>query len=265
MSKINTLPENRELCNLYQNGENTVTLAKKFGVTPRTINLRLKKTGIVLKPKLKDYHRKYKVNRYYFNNIDSEDKAYWLGFIFGDGGISNGTLRVEIKKQDKKHLVKFLESLQSNHPIKPTKKNTYYVAISNTDLVKDLSKFYIVPNKTYITNKLPLDLIPVELQKHFIRGYFDADGNINISKTNYLTCSFACYHESILQQLSKFLDNFQINEPYFYHRIKRNQSCWSLAYNTKENSFKLASYLFNEANIYLERKYHKFLKFASVI
>lgn len=33
---------------------------------------------------------KYSVNDSYFENIDSEDKAYFLGFIMADGNLAKG-------------------------------------------------------------------------------------------------------------------------------------------------------------------------------
>ena len=33
---------------------------------------------------------KYSVNDNYFENIDSEDKAYFLGFMMADGNLSKG-------------------------------------------------------------------------------------------------------------------------------------------------------------------------------
>ena len=32
--------------------------------------------------------RKYQVNEFFFDEIDSEEKAYWLGFIYADGYVN---------------------------------------------------------------------------------------------------------------------------------------------------------------------------------
>ena len=49
-------------------------------------------------------------NRHIFDNIDNEDKAYWLGFIIADGYLNDNkhTLRIKLGDIDKNHLIKFI-------------------------------------------------------------------------------------------------------------------------------------------------------------
>lgn len=38
---------------------------------------------------LSDSHRQYNIDENYFDTINTEEKAYWLGFIYADGFITN--------------------------------------------------------------------------------------------------------------------------------------------------------------------------------
>ena len=48
--------------------------------------------------------------------IDTEEKAYWLGFIAADGciGTNRNTIRVDLKIADKSHLEKLRTSISGN-------------------------------------------------------------------------------------------------------------------------------------------------------
>ena len=49
-------------------------------------------------------------NRHIFDNIDNEEKAYWLGFIVADGylNLDKHMLRIKLGHKDKQHLIKFI-------------------------------------------------------------------------------------------------------------------------------------------------------------
>lgn len=41
-----------------------------------------------MRPEIYQVNRKYDVNKEYFTDIDTENKAYWLGFLWADGSIA---------------------------------------------------------------------------------------------------------------------------------------------------------------------------------
>lgn len=59
---------------------------------------------------MKDY------NRHIFDIIDSQEKAYWLGFIIADGylNVDRRMLRIKLGDKDKNHLEKFIKFLGGN-------------------------------------------------------------------------------------------------------------------------------------------------------
>jgi hypothetical protein len=134
----------------------------------------------------------YYYNENYFTQIDTEEKAYWLGFLYADGYIEPIYRKQKIKamraviglqEADRNHLEKFLIHIESNAPITQNitilnHKNYYSnrVRINNTKMCKDLIKLGCVNNKSLILKFPNDDIIPKHLIRHFIRGYFDGDG-----------------------------------------------------------------------------------------
>ena len=54
--------------------------------------------------------RKYNCNYDYFKEIDTEDKSYWLGFLYADGSIhkTKHTMDLVLSINDKEHLYSFV-------------------------------------------------------------------------------------------------------------------------------------------------------------
>lgn len=126
--------------------------------------------------------RKYKANDNIFNKLDSHAKAYWLGFIAGDGCINpnKNYLDVRIHKKDIEVLENLKSFLEADNPI-TTHENTIILHISSKQLVKDIAFYGIGPNKTKNMN-LNID---ERYYNSFILGLFDADGCVNIYKKKY--------------------------------------------------------------------------------
>jgi hypothetical protein len=55
---------------------------------------------------LRGQSRKSTFDYSFFHNIDTEEKAYWLGFIYADGSVSANRLTVCLVVEGKKHLEK---------------------------------------------------------------------------------------------------------------------------------------------------------------
>lgn len=120
-------------------------------------------------------HRKYNLDEFFFSKIDSEGKAYWLGFFAGDGAITDEN-KIRLSLKDKKHVKKFKEAVKwtgKDYFHKDT--NALEVNFRSFKMVKDLANYFVTPQKTF-TVKFPK--IPKLLERHFIRGVFDADGCI---------------------------------------------------------------------------------------
>lgn len=100
---------------LLMGGQSFITLAKIFDINPGTLSALAKENNLWV-----DNRQKYAINHNYFQNIDTPEKAYWLGFLEADGCISknNTQLTFELQARDELSLYKFRSCLDSSHPVK---------------------------------------------------------------------------------------------------------------------------------------------------
>lgn len=220
----------------------------------------------------KDYNFKteYIVNQSFFNEINTEEKAYILGFICADGHIDSKNYRINITLQDQdfKLLEDIREAMQSNHPIKRgiVKNNPYKntenkilhqcsISINGKELVTPLIQIGIAGNKTYSLNSSIMNYVPKYLVRHFLRGYFDGDGCISWDK-RYKSGNKSTIH--VAGNLD-FLEN-SFNK-YFptnctLRLYKKSTKCYDYTIQDKKQVLKFLAFLYNDAKIYLERKYN---------
>lgn len=250
-----------EICRLYIEEKWTQKLIyEKYHCSPQTIRNVLKERQVNIRshPHMKDY----KINEDYFNKIDSEAKAYFLGLLFTDGNVfirnKSGQISLEIHIQDKEILDKFKQEVNSNNTISYRKRrNTETVCfrISSYKMCLDLSKYGIIPNKTKKTKTLPD--IPNEFKKDFIRGLIDGDGSIYQSSNKYNHVTFCSYQYNICNQLQNWCDEL-INSKNKAKILKdKGKEIYRVHYNNQEQVKRLVTVLYKDSNFYLARKYSK--------
>lgn len=214
--------------------------------------------------------QKHVYNRRFFQNIDSEVKAYWLGFIFADGWISfgrkndsivNAEVGIELHKRDKSHLEKFvnhlngnvevLDHLQVDREIKGVfvKGGTYssLLRLYSVEMARDLVRNGVVENKTY-KDDYPL-IEDSELFVHFLRGFMDGDGCISVtsnSRNVHLTNANLKFLEHVQCVLS---EKFNIESKTY----KEYETKYRLNFN-RLNGEKLLNLLYSNCSVYLDRK-----------
>ena len=248
----------------YKNGAKVSVLAKQYNIHTSTVNNLLNSNFVERRCRHSEI-RKYLCNFDYFKNIDTEEKAYWLGFIFGDGCISGNNFTFQLNVRDKSHLEKFKQSINSNHPIKnkivrKTIKGIvkkYYhslLLISSKDFTKNLKDKGIVENKTYFGNFPNIDS---SLFCHFIRGYFDADGWLieyhKDRKKHQYGFGIVAYQKIVIESVQKWLYKNNISSSIY--RKKKGQI--ELAIKGNNNYRKFVSIVYNNPSLFLDRKYKK--------
>lgn len=138
-------------------------------------------------------HRIYSVNDNFFEKIDTEIKAYWLGFLAGDGTISGNKVRLCLNLKDREHLQLFKRTVGWTGRDYLHHNNALEVRFSSLKMVTDLANYSITPRKTFTVN---FPKIHKSFEPHFIRGLFDADGCISKVKRERIGKSgqkYICY------------------------------------------------------------------------
>lgn len=203
--------------------------------------------------------RKYEINENFFENIDTEEKAYWLGFIYADGCVTKDHkyLIIELSGVDINHLKLFQSSIQSNHQIKIKKNNIVRLSICNKKLVFDLIKLGCVPAKSLILQFPNEEQVPKHLLHHFIRGYFDGDGCLSITtrtKNNRKTFVYDWHvlgTHNMLNNILEFLNFKNIS-------LKKNGKIFKLRAQSKKVVMCVLDILYFDSCVFLKRKYLKY-------
>ena len=101
------------------------------------------------------FERKYKLDENFFENIDTEEKAYILGFVYSDGNnkSQHSGLKFALNPQDLDILEKIKFALKSDAKILFKTINGYdkiEIDFNSYKLSKDLTNKGAAPNKTYM-------------------------------------------------------------------------------------------------------------------
>lgn len=215
----------------------------------------------------------YSVNEKFFEEIDSEEKAYILGFIFADGNISGSSdghyrLRITLKATDLELLEKIKGCLEFTGEIKirelkskkyVRKEQPYMIAelsLSNKKLISDLKALGVTENKTF-TCQFPV--LKPELVRHFIRGHFDGDGSIyerNEPSNPYRKPSMRIELMSASEEFFyDMLKHIQENvEGITDGGISKRKTSIRITKDVRQG-LRILNWLYKDATIYLDRKY----------
>ncbi len=92
-----------EVVNKYNNGAGSTALAKVYSCSESTIVGVLKRHKIPIRGIGASCYNAMGDKVTFFNTIDTEEKAYWLGFITADGHVSTkrGIVETELSGKDK--------------------------------------------------------------------------------------------------------------------------------------------------------------------
>lgn len=245
-------------------------IAKLINRTPDAVQIKARKLGLKKSP--------YYCNYRFFENIDTEHKAYWLGFMAADGWIyrheetGGGMVGLEIQYGDIGHLKKFNKSIEGNYKIidrwrpctlSKNKNKLHHMCvlrIYSVDMYDDLITHGFTNDKSY-TFKFP-KTIPQHLIRHFMRGYFDGDGCFSITKSTP-KCSYISSSKQIIYDFEKILYDVGITSTKIYTYQKEDcVQMWNIHINQGDdyNIIKFLNYLYKDATVYLDRKYEKYIK-----
>ena len=262
---------------LYETEKNISIIAKNLQTNRAVIKRCLIYSGIEWKPIIelgiiKSKKKKYTFIERYFDFIDTEEKAYWLGFLAADGYVNEkrGYTSILLSKDDEPHLIKFKKCLQSNHIIKNSTSKRgetifHYskLTIYSKFLTQDLVKNNIVQRKSLILQ--PPENLDENLKIHFMRGFFDGDGGISFHKvsnrknTLQASLSITSTKEMLLYIESYIKKELNVNS-ITYQRYNNDKNNYTLMFSGNINVIRICELLYRNSNIFLDRKYERFQK-----
>ncbi len=215
---------------------------------------------------------KKNINNDFFKNWTPE-MAYVLGFFFADGSYDvnkNGGEYFSFQIVDRDLLEKIKKVMDSDHKISVRKRiklsesTQYRVQVGSKKMCADLRRVGVTNRKAY-TAKFPH--VPTGYVEHFIRGYFDGDGNVwsglihphRTKQTMTLMTAFTSCSSSFLEGLQNTLVDLGMGRGSLFKR----GGAYRLQYSAKD-SIILFDLMYGRPvcrGLFLERKKKVFEKF----
>lgn len=216
-------------------------------------------------------------NETYFNEIDTEEKAYWLGFLYADGWVSRDSHQFSLclKSSDILHLVKFRDIItptgkimQKNVKLGDKIFSAHTFGGCNGPLRNTLVAKGCTPRKSLTLQFPNSQIVPNNLRKHFIRGYFDGDGSVSrnckIGGLFAIIASFTGtrdFLDSLQNVLIEEIPNYTIVSV----RKDSRSKCFFISKGGKNAPMALLKYLYDGCSVCLERKRDKYLSAFAVL
>lgn len=269
--KVIPVEKYQEIIEKYENGATTCELGIEYGVADSTIAKVIKNSGGTVRKAI----RRSCVKRHdYFNTIDSPEKAYFLGWMITDGSVVRAITRSDrsliiallLKEDDRYIIEEFAKELCA--PIEKVRhsksRNQSYFRFTSEEMSEDLSKYGVVPNKTW-TSYLPI--IRDDLMPYLIRGIFDGNGTVTIDKKDG-SLRFGLFGtEKLCTQVRDYLHN-KIDlhlSKVSRQNEKEQEGCYHIWWGSKKDNMDFYNYIYNnEYEFCLKRKKEKFEKWLAM-
>lgn len=246
----------------YNNGLGCFKLSKKYGCSEAGILKLLDRYDVVKRGP----ERTYSFNEKFFDKIDTQEKAYILGLIAADGSVSDYTMSLSLMDKDiieKTAVALSANSIIEEPPIKGRQKQQQYkIRLNSKYFVDSLEKVGILHGKT-INLKFPSeDIVPIDLIRHWIRGFHDGDGSL-IAPTNkgnrYIFKFIGTSHviRGLEQTITECL-NFPVS---VFPTTNTKIELLQLACGTRSYVKKFLDWIYEGSTIHMDRKYQRYQDF----
>lgn len=237
---------------MYLTGNSIEFISKELNISSSRFSLWLKTEGVDVSM----CPQKKRINNDIFQIIDTEEKAYWLGFLYADGyiGLTDNRIELTLQLADIRHIEKFKEFLQSECKVSS---NSYRsrLSVKNKKIKNDLIKLGCVPQKSLILTYPTYNQVPQPLMKHFIRGYFDGDGCLCVTDKTKCIDILGTYDFLYQLCIESNLDTSKI-----YVSKSKSNKVYRIVLGSKLDLYTFSNYVYEGANVYLDRKYDKYKK-----
>lgn len=207
----------------------------------------------------------------FFDTIDSEEKAYFLGLLLADGhnNIKDGVISIDLQEGGREILQKLTDLIQPDKPIrnyenKYAKVGRNRLVLASRYMSNRLNELGMVQNKS--GNLLFVQNIEEDLIHHFVRDYFDGDGSVGIfGKVQNVEFSIVSTKEFLLPLQQVLINNCNLTQTKLGKRHKdRDSNAYHIKYTGRFSCLRIRDYLYKDATVFIQRKYDKFFSIPDV-
>ena len=221
----------------------------------------------------------YTLNANYFDRIDSEDKAYFLGLLYTDGCNyeKDGIIKIDLLEEDSyileylKNCVEYTEMVSHYPSERKIINGEYYdckpscrLQMRNKHMSSTLASYGVVAHKSSCGKYIKDNIIPEYLYNHFVRGLIDGDGGISYWIDNQTTghkkfqINFCSTSDSV-EKLAYYLGNHFDCTPTIASRYPdRDNNNKQFCISGNNVVRRITDWLYKDAHYYLKRKYEKY-------
>lgn len=273
----------KDIIDLYKKANKITHVMKITGFSHSKIKRILIENNIFEAKGCGGRRRQHNFNDSYFKIIDTMEKAYWLGFLWADGYITNNgcQLCVALSVNDIGHLRKFKEAIQYTGPIReydmltgfgePHDDGTYgkycRITLPSKEMVDDVKRHGYLERKSLIMKRPNEWSIPKEFERDFIRGLQDANGSMNKNTSHdgkvwyyYRMCGTVDIINYIKDK-SNYITNQKMGQ--------RKKDCPIYSYRLEPNKHNMyvLDYVYEGApeHIRLDRKYELYMEIKNFV
>ena len=232
----------QEVIERYKAGESCQSIADDYKVTFHSISNILEKYDI---PRNNIYYNT-SLDFNYFDNIDTIDKAYFLGFLITDGSIGkdNNTVALCLSAKDKKILEVFIEKTNNANFLYERldeKHHEFTFHVKNKHWKEALSKYGVVPQKTG-KEYLPL-LEDEKLMPHLLRGIIDGDGWISSASHQIGLCGNEKFITQVRDYFVKELNVYPVKV------LQTQEKLWQITWASQKDIISICNFIYQDKQI----------------
>jgi hypothetical protein len=206
----------------------------------------------------------YTFNESYFNTVDTEEKAYFLGLLASDGYVSDkGTIAIGLSgKRDRvilerfKRAVGFEGPITSKQPSYPGSQRHYTVSLNSKQMAADLARHGIIPRKSLVYEFN--DQLPEHLIRHYVRGVFDGDGSVSYRKDGSFMLGLIGSRRFIVNLHAYMAIRIGLKPHIEYCKLPRSLEIAQLKTGGNYVSLIWLDWMYRDAKVFLPRKEAKY-------
>lgn len=228
-------------------------------------------------------YRKYKIDETTFDEMNTEEKAYFLGFLYADGYMNDkaGAIVLQLAEEDGEILEKLNKIIKSSKPLQSINmdckrkmgvnaQNGIRLTINSQQIYKNILRLGCEPRKTFTLRFPTTEQVPPHLIRHFIRGYFDGDGclvgyfpsrgNGRQFQGDVKIVSTLEFVKELCNKSNEIGISTNITK-----RFRDDKNTYNYQLSGNLNVVKFIEWIYSDSNIFLKRKREKAIWFIKTI
>lgn len=236
----------------YLSGKDMAQAGAEVGMSREACRRALMEEGVQPRPK---GLRKHEVDHGYFDEIQDEARAYWLGFLAADGYVGQRGVVLQLQERDADHVLAFRQALGAGHKITRLVRSGYGVfpsmrcKVTSVRLQRALEAKGI--GKGAARGVRPWECVPAQLLRHYWRGQVDGDGCVRVDEDGQV-CVYLCGLEEDLRAFARWARPLSGSRS--KPREEHDRKLWTIRYGGNKVAGRIVMELYEGATVALARK-----------